>query len=228
MGRRDRLKVKHLGIDVFVKLDNFHSMRLILSLVIGIFAMLFALRPLPFNSVIHAVRSRVTGLPQRLPLTLLHVKMRSFSDHPVGEPPALVPDFSQCKSSDRDVYRRILINGDSHNLDYTFKLLMNMVRQPCLGHLVERVEYVHRPTNFEDWPGSPYQRELSTDDLDLLKRAVGNAGFKDGKEHRIMSMLMQNTLDQDLSTTKTGCWWFQYDAPLVLSLCSRKVMFAGL
>ncbi|KAJ5347707.1 uncharacterized protein N7506_000960 [Penicillium brevicompactum] len=134
--------------------------------------------------------------------------MRAFSDHPIGELPELVPDFSQCNKADLDAYRRIFIDSDPHNLEYTFKLLMNIVKRPCLGHLVERIEYIHIPTNYEDWPNPPYQRDLATDDLDLLRRAVRNAGFKDRKEHRIMSMLMQNNLEQDFRQTPTSCFGF--------------------
>ncbi|CAG8343347.1 unnamed protein product [Penicillium salamii] len=182
-------------------------MRLVLSVLVCIFVMLLAFRPLAVDTVIKNISSRTLGLT-----TLFHAEPRNFSNRPVGELLGSAPDFAQCKQADHDTYRQIFIKDDQESLDYTFGLLMNIVRRPCLGHLVKKIEYMHRPQNHEDYPILPYQRELATDDMHLLKRAVENAGFQGGKEHRIISMLMQNKLSRDSERTTFGnCWAMDSD-----------------
>ncbi|KAJ5190596.1 uncharacterized protein N7498_009581 [Penicillium cinerascens] len=88
---------------------------------------------------------------------------------------------------------------------------MNIVKRPCLGHFVKRIEYLHKPRTGDDYPELPYQRDLSADDMRLLRRAVQNAGFQGDKEEKIINMLMQNKLSQDLGyITPEGCrvWEF--------------------
>ncbi|CAG8056018.1 unnamed protein product [Penicillium olsonii] len=158
--------------------------------------MLISFRPLTLSTAIKSVRSRTLGIA-----TSIHAELRTFSDHPAGELLGSAPDFSRCTRSDVDTYRLIRICDDQEKLEYTFGLLMNIVRQPYLGHLVKKIEYIHRANNVRGYPELPYQRKLSVDDMQLLKRAVGNAGFQDKRLQRVMGMLMQNDLDQDFGYT---------------------------
>lgn len=83
---------------------------------------------------------------------------------------------------------------------------MDIVGRPCLGHFVKRIEYAYMPSDGDDYPELPYQRNLSADDMYLLRRAVQNAGFRGNKEEKIINMLMQTKLDHDLGyNTPDGC-----------------------
>ncbi|KAJ5771664.1 hypothetical protein N7520_002193 [Penicillium odoratum] len=86
---------------------------------------------------------------------------------------------------------------------------MNIIKRPCLGHFVKRIEYVHRPKGAHEYPGFPYQRDLSADDMRLLRRAVENAGFQGDKEDKIINMLMQNELYQNRGFD--GCSFQNFD-----------------
>ncbi|KAJ5184656.1 hypothetical protein N7491_007474 [Penicillium cf. griseofulvum] len=111
----------------------------------------------------------------------------------------------------RGAYRKIVINDDQDNLEYTFQLLMDIVKRPCLGHFVKRIEYVSWPSESDDYPELPYQRNLSADDMGLLRRAVQDAGFQGDREERVINMLMQTELNHDLGYhTPDGCrvWKF--------------------
>lgn len=190
-----------VGAEAIAKLDHFPpltliGMRLVSSVLACILAMLISFRPLTLSTAIKSVRSRTLGIA-----TSIHAELRTFSDHPAGELLGSAPDFSRCTRSDVDTYRLIRICDDQEKLEYTFGLLMNIVRQPYLGHLVKKIEYIHRANNARGYPELPYQRKLAVDDMQLLKRAVGNAGFQDKRLQRVMGMLMQNDLDQDLGYT---------------------------
>jgi hypothetical protein len=132
--------------------------------------------------------------------------IRSFSD--CQAPELSGSDFgrSSCEKADREAYRKILINDEQDNLEYMFQLLMDIVKRPCLGHFVKRIEYVYRPSDADDYPELPYQRNLSADDMRLLRHAVQNAGFQGDKEEKVINMLMQTKLNHDLGyTTPDGC-----------------------
>ncbi|CEJ59452.1 hypothetical protein PMG11_08077 [Penicillium brasilianum] len=76
---------------------------------------------------------------------------------------------------------------------------------------VKRIEYVCWPVDGDDYPELPYQRDLTANDMRLLRRAVQNAGFQGDKEERIINMLMQTKLNHDLGyVTPEGCrvWKF--------------------
>lgn len=182
-----------------------HNIKFILSVLVCVVAMLFTFRPLALGCVIKSVRSRTPGLYQRFPNLSFNTMLRSFSDcHATGLSSS---DVGQsCEKADDGAYRQILINDDQHNLEYTFQLLMNIVRRPCLGHFVKRIEYVYEPSTGDDYPELPYQRDLSADDMRLLRRAVENAGFQGDKEEKIINMLMQTELNQDMGyNTPEGC-----------------------
>ncbi|KAJ5389901.1 uncharacterized protein N7496_000969 [Penicillium cataractarum] len=172
--------------------------------------MLFTFRPPPLGSVMKSVRCRTPGLYQRFPNLLSNSVLRSLSDCHASELSG--PSFGRsCEKADREAYRKIFINDDQHNLEHTFQLLMDIVKRPCLGHFVERIEYVLTPSDGGDYPELPYQRNLSADDMHLLRRAVQNAGFLGNKEERIINMLMQTKLDHDLGyNNPDGCrvWRF--------------------
>lgn len=183
-----------------------HNINFILSVLVCVVAMLFTFRPLALGSVIKSVRSRTPGLYQRFPDLSFNTMLRSFSDCHATELSGSSFGHSSCEKADRGAYRQILINDDQHNLEYTFQLLMNIVKRPCLGHFVKRIEYVYRPSTNDDYPELPYQRDLSADDMRLLRRAVENAGFQGEKGEKIINMLMQTKLNQDLGyNTPDGC-----------------------
>jgi hypothetical protein len=132
--------------------------------------------------------------------------LRSFSDCHASELSDSSFGRSACEKLDRGTHRNILVNDDQHNLEYTFQLLMDIVRRPCLGHFVKRIEYVCWPGEGDDYPELPYQRNLTADDMRLLRRAVQNAGFQGDKEEKIINMLMQTKLNHDLGyVTPEGC-----------------------
>jgi hypothetical protein len=184
-------------------INSVNEMKLILSLLVCFVAMLFSFCPLALDSVIKSVRSGTVGLYQRIPKLSFNTISRSFSDRHATEISGSNFDHSSCEKDDREAYRQILIDDDEHNLEYTFQLLMNIVRRPCLGHFVKRIEYVHRPNSGDDYPELPYQRDLSADDMRLLRRAVEIAGFQGDKEDKIINMLMQKELYQDLGYNTT-------------------------
>lgn len=132
--------------------------------------------------------------------------LRSISDCHASELSDSNFGRSACEKVDRAAHRTIFVNDDQHNLEYTFQLLMDIVRRPCLGHFVKRIEYVCWPADGDDYPELPYQRNLAADDMRLLRRAVQNAGFQGDKEERIINMLMQTKLNHDLGyVTPEGC-----------------------
>lgn len=174
--------------------------------VLCIVAMLFPFRPLALESIIKSVRCRTPGLYQRFPNLPFNTLLRSFSDCHASELSGSSFGRSSYEKADLGAYRKILINDDQHNLEYTFQLLMDIVKRPCLGHFVKRIEYVCWPSDGDDYPELPYQRNLSADDMHLLRRAVQNAGFQGDKEEKVINMLMQTKVDHDLGyNTSDGC-----------------------
>lgn len=163
-------------------------------------------RTLALGPVMISVCCRTPGLYQRFPSILFNSVFCSFSDCHASELSGSSFGRSSCEKADRGAYRKILVNDDQHNLEYTFQLLMDIVGRPCLGHFVKRIEYAYMPSDGDDYPELPYQRNLSADDMYLLRRAVQNAGFRGNKEEKIINMLMQTKLDHDLGyNTPDGC-----------------------
>ncbi|KAJ5950683.1 uncharacterized protein N7479_009096 [Penicillium vulpinum] len=171
--------------------------------------MLFTFCPSALDTSIKFVRAR-TVYERFSNVSFQSISRFSSYRHPADPSVSNPGPHLVCEKADRETYRQILINADQHNLEYTFQLLMNIVRRPCLGHFVKKIEYVHRPISRNQgggdyvFPELPYQRDLGADDMRLLRRAVENAGFKDEKEESIITMLMQKELNQNLGHYTTA------------------------
>ncbi|KAJ5151683.1 hypothetical protein N7492_009978 [Penicillium capsulatum] len=100
---------------------------------------------------------------------------------------------SICRLPERKRYGSIRILPREESLNFAFEILMEILRRPSLGLLVQRMEYRGVPPWNHGWKMQDAQRELDEDSIHRLRAAIDAAGFGGFWEDRILNMVMQKT-----------------------------------
>jgi hypothetical protein len=98
---------------------------------------------------------------------------------------------SICDMATRKKYHRISVSSGEQSIDRAFDFLMEILKRPTLGLYVRHVE-CHEPLSwYTDYEETKPMRDLSSDEITLIRGAVRKAGFVGLKEDRVVNMLMQ-------------------------------------
>ncbi|KAJ5780220.1 hypothetical protein N7457_005380 [Penicillium paradoxum] len=100
---------------------------------------------------------------------------------------------AMCDMAMRKKYHRIRVSLGEENVGNAFELLMDILRRPRLGQYVSCIECCPPVRWHKDWEEVEYQRDLSKEDMSLVRRAVRIGGFTGPKEERVVNMLMQRS-----------------------------------
>lgn len=98
---------------------------------------------------------------------------------------------AMCDMKMRQRYHQISVSSSEESVDNAFEFLMDILRRPILGQYVRHVECSKPTTRHLDYEEVEYERDLSSEDMALLRKAVNQGGFKGPKEDRIVNMLMR-------------------------------------
>jgi hypothetical protein len=96
-----------------------------------------------------------------------------------------------CDMATRQKYHRIIVSSEEERIDNAFDLLMNILKCPTLGQYVRQVECWEATSRDSDYKEIKYQRDLSDEEMGLLRKAVRKGGFTGPKEEPVVNMLMQ-------------------------------------
>jgi len=103
-----------------------------------------------------------------------------------------------CDMATRKKYRQISVSSGQEGIERAFNFLMEILKRPSLGLYVRHVE-CHKAVSWHtDYKETKPMRDLSTEEVDLIRAAVRMGGFIGRKEDRVVNMLMQ-TMDNALS-----------------------------
>ncbi|OQD79108.1 hypothetical protein PENANT_c062G06258 [Penicillium antarcticum] len=94
-------------------------------------------------------------------------------------------------------FQNIRITGEHQSIDHAFRLFMDILKRPHVGQFVERIELIQTPKHSGDYPARKYERELSPEEMALLRSAARDAGSLGAKQERMVHMLMQKTPNKD-------------------------------
>ncbi|KAI2741283.1 hypothetical protein DTO013E5_8386 [Penicillium roqueforti] len=91
----------------------------------------------------------------------------------------------------RGKYYRIQIC--SENTDKPLAMIMDILKRPILGHYVRKVDSTRPPVNgwFTVHEEVKFQRDLSNEDIGLVRKALRNGGFTSLQGDRVVNMLMK-------------------------------------
>ena len=171
-------------------------MKLLLFLLGSITAILFAFCP-AIQNYFNFIHDRTSPWLCRLGPEM------SFPDQDaITLSPANSALQSTCDVAERERYRRIRITADHESIENAFELLMDILKRPSLGEFVERIEYIKTPRYGIQYTGKEYERDLSEEDMHLLRTAVQKAGFTGTREERLINMLMHKTPKNDMRLTE--------------------------
>lgn len=96
-----------------------------------------------------------------------------------------------CDMPRRRKYRRIYITNSRQSFNRGFSMLMDILKRPSLGEHVRHIEYnVDCCTWTVPNPQQP-RRELSGQELQLLRAAVRRAGFVGDEGLRVLDLLLE-------------------------------------
>lgn len=96
-----------------------------------------------------------------------------------------------CEMRARKQFVNIKVSHRKKSIDPAFEQLMRILKRPILGHYVRYIECIPKALESgADYVMREYQRDLSEEEMRLLRAAVRNAGFE-GSEDRVVNMLMQ-------------------------------------
>ncbi|OQE34808.1 hypothetical protein PENCOP_c015G01691 [Penicillium coprophilum] len=97
---------------------------------------------------------------------------------------------SMCNMATRKKYHRIIVSSCEEDIDNSFALLMDILKEPSLGNHVRHVECRNPASVYMDYTEAKSQRDLSNEELDFVRNAVRKGGFT-AQEDRLVNMLMQ-------------------------------------
>ncbi|KXG50505.1 uncharacterized protein PGRI_069960 [Penicillium griseofulvum] len=97
---------------------------------------------------------------------------------------------SMCDMATRKKYHRISVSSAEEDIDRSFELLMDILKRPNLGTYVRHVECCYATYRRICYKEAKSQRELSEEEMNLVRKAVRKGGFID-QEDRVINMLMQ-------------------------------------
>ncbi|RDW67503.1 F-box protein [Aspergillus mulundensis] len=95
-----------------------------------------------------------------------------------------------CDMQTRRKYHKIRIAPNTGSLDRAFNLLLDILRRPSLGRYVRQIKVHARLPMHVEYMQRQSQRDIGSQDEQLLRSAVERAGFT-AEEDRIVNMLMQ-------------------------------------
>lgn len=102
-----------------------------------------------------------------------------------------------CDMATRKKYRQIRIAPINWSLDIAFARLMDILKQPRLGHYVRCIENWQKPMESEHYVQGEDQRMLPEEEIELLRDATEKAGFVGSEGEAVMNMLLQKTVDEE-------------------------------
>lgn len=100
-----------------------------------------------------------------------------------------------CDMKTRERYYQIRVIPKDYSINKTFDLVMEILKNPKLGHYVREIVQTRQPGIERDYVQTTEQRDLSAGDRDLLHAAVRKAGFVGSQEIAVLNMLMQNATE---------------------------------
>ncbi|OKL58672.1 hypothetical protein UA08_06034 [Talaromyces atroroseus] len=95
-----------------------------------------------------------------------------------------------CNMPLRKRYRRIRITSSRKSFNRAFNMLLDILTKPGLGEHVRHIEYTKECCANEPNPEQP-RRELSGEEMQLLRAATRRAGFVDAEGLRVIDLLLQ-------------------------------------
>ncbi|KAJ5437526.1 hypothetical protein N7445_006070 [Penicillium cf. griseofulvum] len=97
---------------------------------------------------------------------------------------------SMCDMATRKKYHRISVSSAEEDIDRSFDLLMDILKRPNLGTYVRHVECCNATYRRMGYKEAKFQRDLSEEEMNLVRKAVRKGGFT-AREERVVNMLMQ-------------------------------------
>ncbi|KAJ6150405.1 hypothetical protein N7471_001604 [Penicillium samsonianum] len=91
----------------------------------------------------------------------------------------------------RKKYHRISVSSGEEGIDKPFALLMDILKRPSLGNYVRHIECCKATSRHMDYKEANSQRDLSNEEMILLRKAARKGGFKGPQGDRVVNMLMQ-------------------------------------
>ncbi|EKV12331.1 hypothetical protein PDIG_44590 [Penicillium digitatum PHI26] len=92
----------------------------------------------------------------------------------------------------RKKYHRVSVSSnDEDNIEISFALLMEILKRPSLGDYVRHIECRTATSRHLDYKQVNSQRDLSNEEMTLVREAVKKGGFTGLHESRVVNMLMQ-------------------------------------
>ncbi|KGO48344.1 hypothetical protein PEX1_021370 [Penicillium expansum] len=91
----------------------------------------------------------------------------------------------------RKKYHRISVSSCEEAIDKPFALLMDILKRPNLGNYVRHIECRTATSRHMDYKQVNSQRDLSNEEMTLVREAVKKGGFTGPQEDRVVNMLMQ-------------------------------------
>lgn len=72
-------------------------------------------------------------------------------------------------------------------------MIMDILKRPILGHYVRKVDSTRPPVNgwFTVHEEVKFQRDLSNEEIGLVRKALRNGGFTSLQGDRVVNMLMK-------------------------------------
>jgi hypothetical protein len=101
---------------------------------------------------------------------------------------------SVCDMATRKRFHRISISKSESSIDEAFSFLLEILKQPQLALYVRHVEYHFTVMSRRaDYKEAGLMRDLKSEEIDLIRKAVRKGGFIGPKEDRVVNMIMQRT-----------------------------------
>ncbi|KAJ5545297.1 hypothetical protein N7535_006320 [Penicillium sp. DV-2018c] len=133
---------------------------------------------MPFLSLPREIHQQIISyLPSNHDVAALSIQCRTL--------------HTMCDMAARHKYHRIIVSSDEEKLDRAFDLLMDILKCPTLGQYVRCIECWEGTSTNPVYKEIKYQRDLSTEEMDLVRKAVRKGGFTGPREEPIVNMLMQ-------------------------------------
>ncbi|CAG8242237.1 unnamed protein product [Penicillium salamii] len=110
---------------------------------------------------------------------------------------------SICDMASRKRYHQIDISEAELSVDDSFNFLMDILKQPHLALYVRHLKYRVPMSRHSDYKEAEPMRELSSEDMSLIRNAVKMGGFTGPKQDRVVNMLMQRV---DYTLNQFGCY----------------------
>ncbi|KGO73222.1 hypothetical protein PITC_003100 [Penicillium italicum] len=91
----------------------------------------------------------------------------------------------------RKKYHRISVSSCEEDIDKSFAFLIDILKRPSVGNYVRHIECCTATSRHMDYKQVNSQRDLSNEEINLVREAVKKGGFTGPQEDRVVNMLMQ-------------------------------------